>query len=112
MEPLTHSLHGTCIQTINKTQLSSARTACVAETMNARFRSSMEDAFVLEDDFNSKGDGLYCVFDGHGGNSNISLFFSQSLHSDNTDNTNDNRTRDRGFRGGELCKDTVDRIKF
>jgi len=48
-------------------QLSSARTACVAETMNARFRSSMEDAFVLEDDFNSKGDGLYCVFDGHGG---------------------------------------------
>ena len=77
MEPLTHSLHGTCIQTINKTQLSSARTACVAETMNARFRSSMEDAFVLEDDFNNKGDGLYCVFDGHGGNS-ISHFLSIS----------------------------------
>ena len=81
MEPLTHSLHGTCIQTINKTQLSSARTACVAETMNARFRSSMEDAFVLEDDFNSKGDGLYCVFDGHGGNSKISLFFFFSISS-------------------------------
>ena len=92
-----------------KTQLSSARTACVAETMNARFRSSMEDAFVLEDDFNSKGDGLYCVFDGHGGNSMSLFYFLNLLHSDNA---NENRTRDRGFRGGELCKDIVDRIKF
>jgi len=48
-------------------KLIAVRSACVAETMNAAHRSKMEDASVLEDQFNGDGNGLFCVFDGHGG---------------------------------------------
>jgi len=47
--------------------LKSVRLGCVAETMNARFRSRMEDAYILKDQFPMAGGGLFCVFDGHGG---------------------------------------------
>jgi len=48
-------------------KLKAVRSACVAETMNASHRTRMEDASILEDQFNGAGNGLFCVFDGHGG---------------------------------------------
>lgn len=57
----------TKIEVTNRVEpkLVSVRSACVADTIG--LRRSMEDTYVLKDQFGAKQNGLFCVFDGHGG---------------------------------------------
>lgn len=55
--------------------------------MNARFRSSMEDAHIVEDQFVNPGCGLFGVFDGHGGRAVVEFVeenFAKVLHKELT----------------------------
>jgi protein phosphatase PTC1 len=51
----------------------------IAEEMNPRFRSTMEDAFVVIDEFGDETTGYFGVYDGHGGRT-VASFLKGRLH--------------------------------
>ncbi len=53
---------------VSKGGTTSVARVAVAEEMNARYRATMEDAYVVLDGFGGDPDtGFFGVYDGHGG---------------------------------------------